>query len=377
MAETYSKRNTLFTASAASTFDLNWNLSRQIKLTLTGDVTISRIQGGVEGEELRFFVAQDATGSRSLTWPGAIIWVGDTAPSLSSGGGDVDIFTFWKIAENTYKGALVGVAPVGAGTGDVSSNTASSVNNELVLFNGTGGKSVKRATLTGLVKATSGVASAAVAGTDYLTPFANGDAAVTGLGLGTAALLAEEDVAPADHQHTPGEAGIDMSTAVDGQLVTVQADGTLKPETPTLAAFASDGLAPVNGSILYGEGGAWVTKTLQEILTLAGKDKVGIPFAIPEITSGDFPICPYVPKAAAGTITACYVQAISGTQQIAVKKGGVTITGLSAVNVSSTVSSATATALNTIAEGNVLTGTVNSGSSPVRGMGILLVTTAV
>jgi hypothetical protein len=38
------------------------------------------------------------------------------------------------------------------------------------LFNSTTGKLIKRASLTGLVKATSGVASAATAGTDYLAP---------------------------------------------------------------------------------------------------------------------------------------------------------------------------------------------------------------
>jgi hypothetical protein len=38
------------------------------------------------------------------------------------------------------------------------------------LFNSTTGKLIKSATLTGLVKATTGVASAATAGTDYVTP---------------------------------------------------------------------------------------------------------------------------------------------------------------------------------------------------------------
>jgi len=56
-----------------------------------------------------------------------------------------------------------------AGSGDVV-GPASSVDSELVLFNSTTGKLIKRATLTGLVKATSGVASAATAGTDYVAP---------------------------------------------------------------------------------------------------------------------------------------------------------------------------------------------------------------
>ena len=63
----------------------------------------------------------------------------------------------------------------GAGTGDFSSNTATSVDGEMLLFSGTGGKTGKRSTLTGgLLKSTSGVPAIAAAGTDYLAPSAIG-----------------------------------------------------------------------------------------------------------------------------------------------------------------------------------------------------------
>lgn len=57
----------------------------------------------------------------------------------------------------------------GVGTGDVV-GPSSSVDGEIALFNSTTGKLIKRASMTGLVKATSGVASAATAGTDYYNP---------------------------------------------------------------------------------------------------------------------------------------------------------------------------------------------------------------
>lgn len=57
----------------------------------------------------------------------------------------------------------------GAGTGDVT-GPAASVDSEIALFSSTTGKIIKRASLSGIVKATSGVASAASAGTDYLAP---------------------------------------------------------------------------------------------------------------------------------------------------------------------------------------------------------------
>lgn len=68
----------------------------------------------------------------------------------------------------------------GGGSGDFSTNTATSVVDEVVLFANTSGKLGKRATTTGIAKLTSGVLSSAVAGTDYLTPTGSG-ASLTGI----------------------------------------------------------------------------------------------------------------------------------------------------------------------------------------------------
>lgn len=65
----------------------------------------------------------------------------------------------WKIADSP-----------GITTGDVFSGLSTSVDSEMVLFSGTAGKTIKRSALTGIIKSTSGVASAATAGTDYVTP---------------------------------------------------------------------------------------------------------------------------------------------------------------------------------------------------------------
>lgn len=69
---------------------------------------------------------------------------------------------------------------MGANAGDASTNTSSSVDGEVALFSGTGGKTLKRATGSGLAKLTSGVLSTATAGTDYLAPNGNGSA-LTGI----------------------------------------------------------------------------------------------------------------------------------------------------------------------------------------------------
>jgi hypothetical protein len=92
--------------------------------------------------------------------------------------------TFFKIdataGQNTYactganswtlQGDGVGS---GGGGGDFSSNTATSVDGEVVLFSGGGGKTGKRASTTGIPKLTAGVLSTATPGTDYALPNAN------------------------------------------------------------------------------------------------------------------------------------------------------------------------------------------------------------
>src|SRR5262245_23684549 len=68
----------------------------------------------------------------------------------------------------------------GGGGGDVSSNTATSVIGELAIFGTTGGKTIGRATGTGLAKVMAGVLSTATAGADYVVPAGN-VATATGL----------------------------------------------------------------------------------------------------------------------------------------------------------------------------------------------------
>lgn len=58
----------------------------------------------------------------------------------------------------------------GGGSGDTSSNTTTSVDGEVALFSGTGGKTIKRASGSGVAKLTAGVLGTATAGTDYVVP---------------------------------------------------------------------------------------------------------------------------------------------------------------------------------------------------------------
>lgn len=71
-----------------------------------------------------------------------------------------------KFVKVNAGGTALEAVSVTVGTGDVVGPSAS-VASELALFDGTTGKLIKRATTTGLLKATSGVLAAAVSNTDY------------------------------------------------------------------------------------------------------------------------------------------------------------------------------------------------------------------
>ena len=99
---------------------------------------------------------------------------GTGTTTLQSGNTNSNLTLALPIADGTAGQTLVtdgaGVLSFASGgAGDVV-GPASSVDSELALFNSTTGKLIKRASLTGLVKATSGVASAATAGTDFVAP---------------------------------------------------------------------------------------------------------------------------------------------------------------------------------------------------------------
>lgn len=86
---------------------IDWTDGLPHKVTLTGNCTFTfsnPTAGGVYILEL----AQDATGSRTVTWPAAVHWSGGTAPTLTTTASKVDIFTFYYNG-TTYFGVTSGL----------------------------------------------------------------------------------------------------------------------------------------------------------------------------------------------------------------------------------------------------------------------------
>lgn len=124
---------------------------------------------------------------------------GDTALFVSEGSGNWRCLFYYRASGVALTGGG------GGGGGDVSSNTATSVDNEIVLFNGTTGKSIKRGNaLSGFVSLASGVVSA-IASTGSGNVVLATNAALTTPNLGT----------PSAVTLTNGS-GLPISTGVSG-----------------------------------------------------------------------------------------------------------------------------------------------------------------
>jgi hypothetical protein len=73
---------------------IDWTLSNKQKITLTGNCTFT-FTNPPGPCSLIFKLAQDATGSRTVTWPSAVKWSGGTAPTLTTAANKVDIISFY------------------------------------------------------------------------------------------------------------------------------------------------------------------------------------------------------------------------------------------------------------------------------------------
>jgi len=91
--------------STAYTIDLAGG-SVQI-LTLTGNCTYT-FPTPVAGKSFILVQKQDATGSRTVTWPASVDWPGATAPTLTATALRADKFVFTAIDSSNWLGSVAG-----------------------------------------------------------------------------------------------------------------------------------------------------------------------------------------------------------------------------------------------------------------------------
>lgn len=91
--------------SGAGTAVVDWDRGNSQKITLTGNATL-QFGNPLAGAHYFLRISQDATGSRTVTWPAAVHWSNGVAPTLTTTASRVDLVAFYYDG-TTYFGVLV------------------------------------------------------------------------------------------------------------------------------------------------------------------------------------------------------------------------------------------------------------------------------
>jgi hypothetical protein len=87
-------------AFSATAMTLNCDLSNVFTTTLTANVTVApTLSSPNDGQTINWRLKQDATGSRTMTWPAAFDWPGGTVPPLSTAANAVDLLVATYFAD--------------------------------------------------------------------------------------------------------------------------------------------------------------------------------------------------------------------------------------------------------------------------------------
>jgi hypothetical protein len=87
-------------SAAAVTFD--FSVDQKLKITLTENITSITLTPAAGPCNLVLEIVQDSTARTVTGWPAAVKWPGGTAPTISTGSGDVDILCFFYDGTNYY-----------------------------------------------------------------------------------------------------------------------------------------------------------------------------------------------------------------------------------------------------------------------------------
>lgn len=98
-------KETLTTANTGTAYTVANTAASILDLTLTGNCVLT-FPAPAAGGQFTLMLKQDATGSRTVTWPSTVRWAGGTAPTLTATATRTDIVTF--VSDGTYWLGFVG-----------------------------------------------------------------------------------------------------------------------------------------------------------------------------------------------------------------------------------------------------------------------------
>ena len=100
-----SLRETMVTANTTAAYTINAANGTIFNLTLTANCTYT-FPSATAGGQFTLLQKQDATGSRTVTWPASVRWAGGTAPTITATASKTDVISF--VADGTYWLGFVG-----------------------------------------------------------------------------------------------------------------------------------------------------------------------------------------------------------------------------------------------------------------------------
>lgn len=77
------------------------------RLTLDANCTLT-FPTAAAGKSFTLILIQDATGSRTITWPGTVVWAAGAAPTLTTTAAKKDILTFLCADGTNWLGFVAG-----------------------------------------------------------------------------------------------------------------------------------------------------------------------------------------------------------------------------------------------------------------------------
>ena len=94
---------TVVTANSGTTYTIDLSEGNVFNITLTNNCAFTFANPPASGTAGSFtlILTQDATGGRTVTWPGAVEWLGGVVPAITATADRADIFTFVTINAGT------------------------------------------------------------------------------------------------------------------------------------------------------------------------------------------------------------------------------------------------------------------------------------
>ncbi len=100
---TYAHTSPVIVTFSATAMDIDCSLSNVFRTTFTANVTTAPTLSNLkDGQTINWYITQDATGSRTMTWPTSFKWPGGTAGVLTTTANAVDMLVATYIAATGF-----------------------------------------------------------------------------------------------------------------------------------------------------------------------------------------------------------------------------------------------------------------------------------